>query len=73
MIAKRDWKWYGQAAHLIVGQWCRFHMATEIGPWLVSTVGAYVHPRHSGGGERGEAEWLKKNWPGEDEGARGDV
>ena len=33
---------------------------------MVSTVGAYVHPRNSGGSEQAEAEWLKANYPGED-------
>lgn len=31
----------GYAGHLIVGYLCRFHIATEIGDVLVSTVGAY--------------------------------
>jgi hypothetical protein len=34
--------------------------------YLVSSVGEYVHPRHSKGNERKESEWLKENWPGED-------
>jgi hypothetical protein len=37
-----------------------------VGRYLVSTVGEYVHPRHSGAGEQAEAKWLKENWPGED-------
>jgi hypothetical protein len=36
---KDDWKWFGNAAHFICGHMCRFHMATQVGPWLVSTVG----------------------------------
>lgn len=59
-------KWFGNAAHFCCGQWCRFHLATQVGPWLISTVGEYVHPRHSGGSERTEEEWLSKNFPGED-------
>ena len=51
---------------MIVGRWCRFHMCTEIGGLLVSTVGAYVHPRHSQGSEVREAAWLGTHWPGED-------
>lgn len=65
-IQKQDWEWFGNAGHFICGRWCRFHLATKVGPWLVSTVGEFVHPRHSGGNERAEAEWLKENWPGED-------
>ena len=36
-----EWKWFGNAAHLIVGSDCRFHLATEIGDFVVSTVGEY--------------------------------
>jgi len=31
--------YYGTAAHFIAGESCRFHIATEIGDVLVSTVG----------------------------------
>lgn len=41
MVEPQDWKWYGHAGHLIVGQWCRFHLCTLIGKHLVSTVGEY--------------------------------
>ena len=37
-----NWKWFGQAGHLIVSQWCRFHLCTQVGDYLVSTVGEYV-------------------------------
>ena len=60
------WEWYGHAAHFCCGRWCRFHLATKVGPWLVSTVGEYIHPRNSGASEKSEAEWLKDNHPGED-------
>lgn len=66
MIPADKWVWFGTAAHFICGQWCRFHLATQVGRYIVSTVGEYVHPRHSGGSEQAEAAWLKKNWPGED-------
>ena len=69
MSPVHEWEWFGDAAHFICGRWCRFHLATRVGPWLVSTVGSYVHPRNSGGGERAESEWLAKNWPGEEIGA----
>ena len=65
MVDEREWRWFGNAAHFICGRWCRFHMATQVGPWLVSTVGEYVHPRHSGGSEATEEKWLEKHWPGE--------
>ena len=37
-----EWEWFGSAGHLIVGRDCRFHMATRVGPWWVSTVGEYL-------------------------------
>lgn len=62
----KSWVWNGMVGHFICGQWCRFHLATEVGPWLISTVGLYVHPRHSGGREDSEYKWLAKNPFGED-------
>ena len=41
MIQKQDWKWFGNAGHLCVGAHCRFHLCTEIGQYVVSTVGQY--------------------------------
>lgn len=39
---QRDtWEWYGSAGHFICAPECRFHLATKVGPWLVSTVGEY--------------------------------
>lgn len=57
-IHESEWHWFGHAAHLCVGQWCRFHMATKIGKLVVSTVGEYVPPM---GSEVAESEWLAKN------------
>ena len=37
-----EWEWFGNAAHFICGRDCRFHLATLVGPWLVSTVGEYL-------------------------------
>lgn len=42
VISRAEWIWFGSAAHLIVGEDCRFHLATVIGPWLVSTVGEWL-------------------------------
>jgi hypothetical protein len=67
-VPRKDWEWFGNAAHFCCGRWCRFHMATKVGPWLVSTVGEFVHPKDSGGSEQAEGEWLSKNWPGSDVG-----
>ena len=66
MIPREEWKWYGNAAHFCCGQWCRFHLATEIGDVMVSTVGHYVHPRDSGGSEDTEYKYLAENPFGED-------
>lgn len=66
MIEHRDWKWFGCPGHFICGCWCRFHLFTVIGPWMISTVGEYVHPRHSNGNERDDKKWWNENWPGED-------
>ena len=67
-VPASKWQWFGGAGHFICGRWCRFHLATQVGDYLVSTVGEYVHPRHAAGSEVAEAEWLRDNWPGEDVG-----
>ena len=67
------WQWFGSAAHFICGRWCRFHLATQVGEYLVSTVGEYVPPDGvqtilaesrgialTGKGEAREAEFLEK-------------
>ena len=38
------WEWFGNAGHLCVSNWCRFHLTTRIGGYLVSTVGEYFPP-----------------------------
>ena len=40
-IPESEWKWFGNAGHLCVAQWCRFHLCTQIGEYLISTVGQY--------------------------------
>lgn len=57
-VEEKEWKWFGGVGHLCVGRWCRFHLCTQVGGYLVSTVGEYVPPRNSGGSERAEMEWL---------------
>lgn len=61
MIPESDWKWFGFANHFICGMWCRFHMATQVGYFIVSTVGMFVHPMHGKGNEMDEAKWIAKN------------
>jgi hypothetical protein len=61
-----NWNWFGHVGHFICGRWCRFHLTTQVGEYLVSTIGEYIHPSDSAGSEVKEAEWLKKNYPGRD-------
>jgi hypothetical protein len=58
MVPESDWKWFGFAAHFICGRWCRFHLATQVGEFLVSTVGQLVHPKDSKGRENVDAAYL---------------
>ena len=44
MIPKEDWKWFGSPGHYICSRWCRFHLCTLVGQYIVSTIGEYVHP-----------------------------
>ena len=61
------WKWFGTPGHLCVAKWCRFHLCTKVGKYLVSTVGEYIHPySHGFKSERDEGEWLNKNLFGEE-------
>ena len=66
MIPEAKWKWYGTAGHFICGHWCRFHLCTQVGKYLISTVGAYIPPEIP---RINETAWLKENWPGADIGA----
>ena len=47
MITPDKWRWLGSAGHLCVGRFCRFHLCTIVGEYMVSTVGAYVPPEGS--------------------------
>lgn len=38
----KDWKWFGNAGHFIGSNHCRFHLATQVKNYLVSTVGEYI-------------------------------
>lgn len=40
-MPKENWKWYGNAGHFIGGHECSFHLCTEIGDVLISTVGEW--------------------------------
>jgi hypothetical protein len=39
---ENHWKWFGHAGHFICARWCRFHLCTLVGDYLVSSVGEYV-------------------------------
>jgi len=41
------WKHYGNAGHLCVANLCRFHLCTEVGEYLVSTVGEYYRDQNN--------------------------
>lgn len=38
---KQDWKWFGHPGHFICAFDCRFHLCTQVGEYLISTVGEY--------------------------------
>lgn len=62
-IPRAEWKWFGHNGHLIVGQWCRFHLCTQVGPWMVSTVGEYWPERSTREIHASvyDPAWLAKN------------
>lgn len=57
-IPVSKWRWFGRSGHLCVGEWCRFHLSTQIGDYLVSTVGMWI-PHSVAPNERIEATWRK--------------
>lgn len=65
-ISPSEWEWFGHAGHFICARWCRFHLCTKVGPYLVSTVGEYVPLHEAGNSEQAESEWLAVNAPGKD-------
>ncbi len=73
MIVEAKWEWFGSPAHFICASDCRFHMATKIGRFIVSTVGEYLpdsavreilaNSRNKpleGRGDARRADWMKK-------------
>ena len=58
-----NWKWFGHVAHFICGDKCRFHMATQVGKHLVSTVGEYWPERSSREihAKISDPKWLAEN------------
>jgi hypothetical protein len=41
-MSEKDWKWFGNAGHFICSDSCRFHLTTQVGKYLISTVGEYL-------------------------------
>lgn len=40
-IEIKDWKWFGDPGHFICARDCEFHLCTQVGEYLISTVGKY--------------------------------
>lgn len=68
-----EWRWFGHAGHFICAQWCRFHLCTQVGDYLVTTVGEYVPDEQvreilakcrgvtlSGKGDARLTDWMEK-------------
>ena len=73
MIADAAWRWFGHPGHLIVASECRFHLCTQIGDYLISTVGEWFPDEPvreifaqsrgitlTGRGDARRADYLKK-------------
>jgi len=62
-MKKEQWVWMGHPAHFICARDCRFHLATYVGNYIVSTVGELwqdkvVRESHA---RVHDPEWLRKN------------
>lgn len=44
MILREEWKWFGMPLHFICSDDCRWHKATQIGEYIVSSVGDMKSP-----------------------------
>lgn len=40
-IPIEEWKWFGMAGHFICSDDCLHHLCTQIGKYIISTVGNY--------------------------------
>jgi hypothetical protein len=62
-INESDWKWFGNAGHFICAASCRFHLCTQIGEYLISTVGEYwpERPVREIHAQVNDPKWLAKN------------
>lgn len=64
-----NWKWFGNAGHFICAQWCRFHLCTQVGKYLVSSVGEYWPER---GVREIQAKVYDPRWLAENRHRKGD-
>jgi hypothetical protein len=53
-LAREDWIWLPHAAHFIGSHFCDFRMATDVGDFIVSTVGEYHRYLTTGNREKRE-------------------
>lgn len=62
-IPESEWKWFGNAGHFICSHWCRFHLCTLVGGYIVSTVGQYwpERPVREIHAKVVDPKWLQKN------------
>lgn len=61
MTKEKKWIWMGHAAHFILGHECQFKLATEVGGFVVSTVGELKYPKLPGVIQKEEFEDLGWN------------
>jgi hypothetical protein len=57
------WKWFGNAGHFICSRWCQFHLCTQVGDYLISTVGQLwpERPSREIHAKVHDPAWLAKN------------
>lgn len=46
-VPVEDWEWFGVAGHFICAHSCKFHLCTQVGKFLVSTIGEYTYDPES--------------------------
>ena len=64
-----EWKWFGNVGHFICGDYCRFHLTTKVGKYLISTVGQLWPERSS---REINANILDNKWLSENVHLKGD-
>lgn len=62
-MSKADWVWMPHAGHLIISHQCRFHVATKVGNYIVSTVGEWwpERPAREIHAKIHDPQWLAGN------------